>query len=293
MTLVAIVVIALKISIVLVVFALGLKSEPGALGYLLARPGQLAKSLLAMNLLMPPLAAVLVSVLPVPRPVGVMLVALSLSPVPPILPGRQIKAGGNEPYAISLMFFAALFAVVSAPLWIEVMERVFGVPLDLPAGPVAKIVLMTVLAPLVAGAVVRMILPRLAARIAEPISKVAMAALLAGALAIVATAWRAMFAEASLAAMAALVAFTAAGVLIGHLLGGPGAGSRRVLALSTATRHPGMALTIAAANFADKKAFVGALLLYMIAGLVVTTLYLRMRGEVGSSHHHPGAPATA
>jgi BASS family bile acid:Na+ symporter len=45
----------------------------------------------------------------------------------------------------------------------------------------------------------------------------------------------------------ALGAFTLAGLAAGHLLGGPNRDDCTVLALATASRHPGVALAIASA----------------------------------------------
>jgi BASS family bile acid:Na+ symporter len=48
-----------------------------------------------------------------------------------------------------------------------------------------------------------------------------------------------------------------------------------VLALSTASRHPGVALAIAHANFPDEKLAPAAVLLYLIVSGIVSLPYLR------------------
>ena len=52
--------LALKLSIIATVFALGLRTPPADLGFLLQRPGQLARSVLSMNFIMPVIASVIV-----------------------------------------------------------------------------------------------------------------------------------------------------------------------------------------------------------------------------------------
>jgi bile acid:Na+ symporter, BASS family len=64
------------------------------------------------------------------------------------------------------------------------------------------------------------------------------------------------------------------GLAAGHLLGGPDPGDRTVLALATCTRHPGIAMAIAALNFPEQKTAVMAMgLLHMIIGGIVAIPY--------------------
>jgi len=69
----------------------------------------------------------------------------------------------------------------------------------------------------------------------------------------------------------------AIGLIVGHLLGGPDPRDCVVLALATASRHPGVALAIAAANFPQEKRVLGAILLYLLISLVVSVAYLAWR----------------
>jgi bile acid:Na+ symporter, BASS family len=71
-----------------------------------------------------------------------------------------------------------------------------------------------------------------------------------------------------------LTAFALIGLIIGHLLGGPELGHRTVLALSTASRHPAVALAIAQANFPEQKLSGAAILWYLILSGVVSAFYL-------------------
>jgi len=73
----------------------------------------------------------------------------------------------------------------------------------------------------------------------------------------------------------AMITFVAIGLAVGHVMGGPDPDHSVVLALSTACRHPGIGLSIAAANFPDEH-FAGAILLYVIVGTIVTVPYLSL-----------------
>ena len=85
----------------------------------------------------------------------------------------------------------------------------------------------------------------------------------------------------------AIVAFSLAGLAAGHLLGGPDPDDRVVLALATASRHPGVALAIASANFPGQKLVPVAVLLYLIVSAIVSIPYLtgrrRQHGGIASA----------
>jgi BASS family bile acid:Na+ symporter len=65
-----------------------------------------------------------------------------------------------------------------------------------------------------------------------------------------------------------------AGTAVGHLLGGPDAGHRKVLALSTSARHPAVAITIATSAYPEGKLALGAVLLYVAVVTIVTLPYV-------------------
>jgi BASS family bile acid:Na+ symporter len=71
----------------------------------------------------------------------------------------------------------------------------------------------------------------------------------------------------------ALVAFVVMGLVVGHVMGGPEPEHSTVLALSTASRHPAIALTIAAVNFPNEQ-FVGIIVLYLLISTLVCIPYV-------------------
>jgi BASS family bile acid:Na+ symporter len=277
MTLAALIVLMLKASVAALVFTVGLGTKAGELAYLLRRPAQLVRSLVSMNVVMLALAVAIVLLFPLKGAVKVMLVALALSPVPPALPKKLIKAGGDHDYVIALLFSASVFAVVWIPFAGEVLDRIFPADISIPSLAVAKLVSMTVLGPTIAGVVVRQLAPRLAERIAAPAATIATVLLLAGLGLILGKAGPAMLALLGDGTLLAIVVFLVLGLVVGHLLGGPSPGERSVLALATASRHPGVALTIAQLVFPAEKSVLAGLLLYLVAGVVVTLPYVRWR----------------
>lgn len=59
-------------------------------------------------------------------------------------------------------------------------------------------------------------------------------------------------------------------MMVGHPLGGPDLEDRTVLALSTASRHPGVAMAVAAANYPGNKVIGVAILLYFPVNIVLS-----------------------
>jgi BASS family bile acid:Na+ symporter len=75
-----------------------------------------------------------------------------------------------------------------------------------------------------------------------------------------------------------LVAFSLAGIFVGHMLGGPDPEERTVLALATCARHPGIALAIVGLNFPHLKSAVFAVILWhLLIGVIVTLPYKTWR----------------
>src|SRR5262249_19428592 len=124
-SLVALVVVVLKTSVFLNVLALGMTARPSDAGFVLSRPWLLLRSLLAMNVIMPVRAAALVEAFDLTPALKVALVAASLSPVPPLLPRREFKAGASAPYTIGLLMSATIASVVVVPLGLSVFGWAF------------------------------------------------------------------------------------------------------------------------------------------------------------------------
>jgi bile acid:Na+ symporter, BASS family len=274
MSMTSIILLILKLSIMLNVVALGLLSTQKDALYLLTRPRQLLRSMLAMNVVMPVVAASLAAGFDLIPAVKLALIGLAVSPVPPLFPRKAIKAAGEASYAVGLLVAASLLAIVFVPFAIDVLGDVFGHSVHVPVTVVMKVVLSAVLAPLAAGILVRRWLPEFSRRIARPVSLISMGLLLAALIPVLFTTGKAMWSLLGKGTLAAFAAFIVAGLAAGHLLGGPAYKDRSVLALATAMRHPGMAIAIATATFPQQKLAAPAVLLYLMAGLLLTSLYL-------------------
>src|SRR5882757_577285 len=131
--------LVLKISIVLSVFALGLKATFADTTYLFRHPGELVRALLSMHVLMPVVALAMIQTFNLHPAVKIALAGLSVSPVPPIFPKKAFKTGGKDDYTIGLLVATAVLAIVIIPVAMEIFERIVGIPLQMPARSVATL----------------------------------------------------------------------------------------------------------------------------------------------------------
>jgi len=269
-----VILLVLKASIIVSVFAIGLKATFADATFLFRRPGHLVRALLSMNVLMPLTALAVGAPFDLHPAVKIALVVIAVSPMPPILPNRALKAGGTKAYTIGLLVAAAALSIVVIPLSMEMFARLTGLPLVMPAGAVAALVLTTILAPLLAGIAVRTVVHARADRIARPIGILGSVLLMMSAVPILIGLAGTVFSVISNGTVLSLVAFAVAGLIVGHVLGGPEPDTRQVLALATASRHPAVALSIAHANFPAQTLAGAEVFLYLILSGALSALYL-------------------
>jgi BASS family bile acid:Na+ symporter len=277
MTLAQIIPILLQVSVALVVFSIGLQAAPGDLGYLFRRPALLARSVLAMNVVMPLITVGIAAGLKLRPEVETALLLLSVSPVPPILPNKQVKAGGNKSYAIGLLAFEGALAIVAVPLSVAAIARLFGHVVAVPGSLIARVVGISVLGPLLAGALARRLAPALAGRAATTLSMIGTILLLLVFLPVVAGSWHGLTGVTGRFTIAAVVVLVIVSLVVGHLLGGPAEDDRTVLALSTASRHPGVALAVAGAALANRQGVPAAVMLAFLVAVIATVPYTKWR----------------
>lgn len=281
MNLSQLILLSLKLSILLSVFVLGLAASSRDVTYLFRHPKQLVRSLLPMYVIMPLVAAVIVSIFSNLNPaVKIALITLSVSPIPPILPKKQLKVGGRESYVIGLLVAISLLAIIVVPLVIELFELAFNRSAQIPPAVVARLILATVLIPLAIGLAVRYALPAFAERIAKPLSIVASILLAIASLFILFNAMPAIISLIGNGTVLAIIIFVLIGLAVGHSFGGPDPDNKTALALSTVSRHPGIAIAIANINFPEQKLALAAILLYLLLSAVVTIPYLKSRPQV-------------
>jgi len=274
MTLQQLILFALQASIMVTIFGFGLAAKKDDLLHVVSRPGLFARSVLAMFVVMPVLAVALAKWFDFRPEVQIAIVALAISPIPPLLPRRQDKTAHRPSHALGLMVTMALLSIAIVPLSTHLLGLFYGRPFAMGPGPIARLILVVVILPLFTGMAVQALIPRLAQRIARPALLVASILLPVGGVAILIASAHVVVALIGNGTLAVILAFIVAGLAVGHALGGPAPEDRAVLALSTATRHPGIAITVTAANYPGNHDIAAAILLYFVLNFAVSIPYV-------------------
>jgi len=257
------------------VAALGLQANRADETALLRQPKRLLRSLISMLVVMPVVAAALASLFDLDRAVKIALVAIALSPMPPFLPSRNIKAGGQSSYAIGLLVATGLVSIVYVPLALVLLELVFDIPLTVSVRHVIVPVGWTIFIPLVVGLLVKRFAPIVAARVAGPAGRLASLLLLVGLIPLTVMSVARAMPLAGSGAFLAMLVLCVIGLAVGHLLGEGAPADRATLALATAARHPGVAMAIARANFPDQTLVFPVVFLYVLLNVIVSVPYVR------------------
>lgn len=279
----------IKLSLAGLILAVGLNAAPGDLLFVLHRPRLLAPATLAVIIIPPIIAGLLVSLLPVEPVVKAAIMLMAISPVPPLVPGKELAVGGRREYAYGLYVAMVLLSIVSVPTLLAIVTRLYGRQDFVSVGSIARIVAFGVIAPLAIGVAIRQFAPRFAAKAWSVVYKLSMVIVLIAIVPVIAKNWGQL---AELIGDGAAMAMAMAGVSIlalgvGHLLGGPNIDDRATLATAASVRHPGIAISIAAASFQDARVN-AAVLLFMLVGLLVSVPYAAWIKR----QHHP-TPAHA
>lgn len=283
-----------QISLFLTVFAIGLKASHRDALYLFRHHRSLLRSILSMAVIMPAFAVAATLVLDLHPAVEIALVALSVSPVPPFLPLRIMKAGGKPAYTISLLALSAALSVVVIPSAVAVFSRVYSVPARVSPLDLLPVVLTSVLLPLGLGLAARAWKPSHAKRLAGILPALAMCLLIVSLLLILFGLREAIFTLVGPRTFVVLAGFALLGFMVGDLLGGLKPEDRTVLAFATAMRHPGVALSAAHGRNATDPHVFAAVLIYLILGILVSSLFMagRRRIEARSGATPPAADPT-
>jgi len=282
--------LAFPLSIALIVFALGLRCRPSEVIYLLRERSLLLRSIAAMNVLQPIVAALLVSLTHVHAAVKIALVALAVSPVPPILPGKELKLVTRDSYVYGLLVATSVLAIILVPVTIALLGALSGRELRVAPVTVARIVGGSILVPLGFGVLIGHLLPTFAAKANPIVSRIGTLVLMLAAVVALCALWRPISWLIGDGTLLLCIVFATIGLVVGHTLAGPASDDRTVLALSTAARHPGVAVAIGAAAFPGQKMVPAAVVLYLLASAIVSVPYTAWRRRLHAGVA-PGTPA--
>jgi BASS family bile acid:Na+ symporter len=263
----------LKLAVGLMILGIGLSATTADLGLLWRRPGLLLRSLVAMYLLVPAAAVVLVKLLPIAIPAKIAMLVLAVSAGAPLLP-RRLATFGSRGYVFSLVVASSLASIVLVPLSIGVLTKNFAAHIEVEPLAAAAVIGKSFLAPLALGMALRALLPAYGERLAHGLTAVAGLLLVACALLLLLVNYSLLI-DARWSGFGALVLLMVIALAIGHAVGGPDPDDRTALAVACATRHLGIAVLVAT-SFPGPRVVV-LISAYIVISVLVSVPYLAWR----------------
>jgi bile acid:Na+ symporter, BASS family len=272
-----ILILGVMISVFLTVLSLGMRASLNDLVCLFRRPGLLIRALLSMFLIMPIVAILMVKSFDLDPVIKVALVVLSVSPIPPLFPKKAFKSGGEASFTFGLLAAISLLSIVAIPLVFVLFNAVFIREAKFSESWIVQTILVKILLPLVIGMVFRQFAPAWSERYGQIVERAGGILLLASFLPVLILTLPTIWSLIGVPTILAIVLFALVGAASGYFLGGPDPNERVVLAMATATRHPGIAITLAITNAAEtpKKLLVAAVILYLIVSAIAVTPFLK------------------
>ena len=152
----------LTFSLAGLVLAVGLNAEKGDLAYVIRRPRLLARAILAVLVIPPVAAGLLLWLLPLDPIVKAGIMLMAIAPVPPLVPGKDLAVGARRNYAYGVYIAMALLTVVSVPVVFDLASRLYGRHDVVTIATLAGTVFTGVLIPLGIGVLVRRTAPKIA-----------------------------------------------------------------------------------------------------------------------------------
>jgi BASS family bile acid:Na+ symporter len=264
-------------SVFLLVVSIGLQARFGSVFRVFSDAQDRQKILGALGamFLAVPLVAYLAVRMGVPGPTaGAVILALSIAPIAPILPRKQLKFGGDTDWVTAFQVTGTLLSLVLAPVYLGLLSRAFGLEMDAPMSSMMTILGMTVFVPLLIGMGLRQASPELASRLVRPLGLAGTVILAGVALLILVGMWPALVAAASTLALPVYLVVAISGVILGHLFVRGDVSDKVPSAQAAVSRHPGVALTLAGAALGGTQPeLLANLLLFILVAAVVLAAY--------------------
>ncbi len=240
----------------------------------------MARSLLANLVIIPAIGFVLSRVVPLPTDTAVGILLLTAAPggIGAIQFTSKTPAK-SIPFAAGLLFVLSVIAIVSTPMTAKLILP-GGSPIVLPYLRVIRFLLLYLLLPMLAGFAIQRLSERAANVLQKPIALVGTLSFVATVILTMGMKKQATRAIGSNGVLVMLVLVLAA-MAIGWLFGGPGKGTRRVLATGTSFRNAPLCLLIAVKSFPDTNVAVAvvAFTALMVPPNMLFTVYHTVRNK--------------
>ena len=231
-------------------------------------------ALLANFVLMPAGALAIAKLLRLDQPLGIALILLGVAAGAPFLPKLAGIAKGNLAFAVGLMVLLMVLTVAYMPLVLPLLlEGVSVEPLK-----IARSLILLMLLPLGVGLALNARFGSIAERMRAPLNGISSLSLALLIVLLLVTNIQNVISLFGTRGILASILFLFAGAGVGWLLGGPGLGTKGVLALATAQRNIAAALVVGGKDFDDLKVLV-MIVVVAVVGLLILMPLARFLGS--------------
>ena len=264
-----------QLTIFLLMLTIGLEEGFKNLSILWRRPPLLIRCLIASFVVVPIVAIVILSVIPMAQSTRVALAAMAICPGAPLTYKKLTGMKASTALAGSFQTTTSLFAILVIPVWVLIFSRLYPAEPTVAVSDIFTQVTTVQFVPILLGLALHQWLPTLAEDLLEPVTKISTFLFLGLSLVVLIVALP-LILKVGVLTVIGVVLFITASILAGHYLGGPEPETRLTLGLANSTRNAGLALTLAALNFDDKPGILGAIAAIAILAFIADAIYANL-----------------
>ena len=265
---------AIGLTILLLMFSMGLQSTFAEAFSLLRKPSKLIRYLISVVVLVPIVTFIGLEIIPdVPVEAQVGLLLLSGAAGNALVPKLGEKLGADIKESTSALITLALFSIISAPLVVAL-----AVPPDeisVSGADVANTILNGVVLPVLIGVAIRQWWIKAANLITDPLTKLA-DSLLSVVVILIILKDLDVILGLGLRTIVVFVGFAIVYKAIGHLIGGPGLLERLQLGMFTSNRNGAIAMLVASSALPEA---LPAIVAFGVLVLVIDIPYMSLLGR--------------
>ena len=231
------------------------------------------RALLANFVLVPLLAFLLKTVIPLDASLGIGLMLLATAAGAPFLPKLAQAAKADVAFSVGLMVLLMVVTVVYVPVVLPLLLPGVSVnPLD-----IARTLIILMLMPLAIGLVVKARYEDIAASLQPSMAQASSLSLLAVFVLMLVLNFETMIGAIGSGAIITAIVFILISLAIAYGLG-PSSTTRPVLGLGTAQRNIAAAMVVATGNFSDDP---NVLTMILVGALLMLVILMPIAGEMG------------
>lgn len=231
------------------------------------------RALLANFVLVPLLAFLLKTMIPLAPSLGIGLILLATAAGAPFLPKLAQAAKADVAFSVGLMVLLMVVTVIYVPMVLPLLLPGVSVnPID-----IARSLVVLMLIPLAVGLFVKARYEDIAATWQPHMAQASSISLLAVFVLMLVLNFRTLIGTIGSGAILAAILFILISLVIGYFLG-PSATTRPVMGLGTAQRNIAAAMVVATGNFGDDP---NVLTMILVGALLMLVILMPTAGELG------------